>query len=346
MKTNTYQCKNCGGGLIYNPKTGKLKCEYCLTEYSQDEFVDELTSNTKDDPKKRRRQESYCQYHCPTCGAEIITDETTTATFCYYCHSQVILDGKLQGTYLPDKIIPFSISRKEAIKKFEKWISKKKFLVRGFYSKKQIEKMTGVYLPYWLVNCKLEGGIEAVSKRINSWYERGNRYVETEIYQTDRVGDIEINNMPNFALNKLNKDIVNNIFPFKWDGITKFDKKYLLGFQADKHNLGKRYFEEEIYSDLKTLTTQHLKESIFGYNRTEVKECFIDIKEFSCEHALLPVYLLTYKYKDELYYFALNGQTGKTAGRLPLDYKKLILTSIMIAVSLAVALVSLGVYIW
>lgn len=96
-------------------------------------------------------------YTCPSCGAEIVTDETTAATFCYYCHNPVILSGRLSGEFHPDYVIPFAMEKKRAVEIFEQWMKKKRFVPKAFYSEDQIEKISGVYFPYMLYSCRAEG---------------------------------------------------------------------------------------------------------------------------------------------------------------------------------------------
>ena len=36
----------------------------------------------------------------------------------------------------------------------------------------------------------------------------------------------------------------------------------------------------------------------------------------------MPVWMLNIKYKDTMYKYAINGQTGKTVGEFPVDKKK------------------------
>jgi len=38
---------------------------------------------------------------------------------------------------------------------------------------------------------------------------------------------------------------------------------------------------------------------------------------------LLPIYVLTYRYKDRLFRFLVNGQTGKVAGEKPVSWNRI-----------------------
>lgn len=163
MAAITYKCPNCDGGLVFDPASQKYHCEYCLSDFTQEEL-----ERLSPEPNRREanHQESELQepngrepggaeaqpvlYTCPSCGAQIVTDETTAATFCYYCHNPVVLAGRLEGQFRPDYVIPFQIDRQKAEEIFSQWIGRKKYVLEAFYNKKQIESMSGVYFPYWL----------------------------------------------------------------------------------------------------------------------------------------------------------------------------------------------------
>lgn len=109
MAAITYKCPNCGGGLVFDPGTQKYKCEYCLSLFDQQELED--TGPDREDPgqwtegnhgqeEALRRQSGPVEAVsciCPSCGAQVVTDETTAATFCYYCHNPVVIEGRLKG---------------------------------------------------------------------------------------------------------------------------------------------------------------------------------------------------------------------------------------------------------
>lgn len=153
MAAITYKCPNCDGGLIFDPSSQKYHCEFCLSDFTQEEL---------DVPEPEDSQAVL--YTCPSCGAQIVTDETTAATFCYYCHNPVVLSGKLTGRFAPDYVIPFQIDRDKAKEIFAGWIAKKKYVPDAFYSGRQIETMTGVYFPYWLYGCRVDGMLDAQGK--------------------------------------------------------------------------------------------------------------------------------------------------------------------------------------
>ena len=74
-----------------------------------------------------------------------MTDATTAATFCYYCHNPVVLSGKLSGEFLPDYVIPFAMDKKQATGIFLDWIKKKKYIPDDFFKKSDREVLRRVF---------------------------------------------------------------------------------------------------------------------------------------------------------------------------------------------------------
>ncbi|HAE92677.1 MAG TPA: hypothetical protein DCG60_08570, partial [Tissierella sp.] len=102
MATYSYKCPSCGAGIHFKPALQKFKCDFCLSEYTEEEIEDIYIETDKDENRK------LLSYECNSCGAKVVTDDTTTATFCYYCHNPVIISDRLTGDFQPNKMIPFS----------------------------------------------------------------------------------------------------------------------------------------------------------------------------------------------------------------------------------------------
>lgn len=140
MALVSYKCPNCGGSVVFDPKKQKFCCEFCMSEFTKEEMeaaalkstetsssqdesgasgaaengtevqdgtaaaCENETGNAQDTARKNansaKKNEDALVYICPSCGAEVVTDATTAATFCYYCHNPVVLSGKLSGVSL------------------------------------------------------------------------------------------------------------------------------------------------------------------------------------------------------------------------------------------------------
>ena len=73
-------------------------------------------------------QQGMRSYHCPTCGAELVTDETTAASTCAYCGSPVVLSDHLSGAKRPNYVIPFKVDKKTAKETLKNFYKGKIFL--------------------------------------------------------------------------------------------------------------------------------------------------------------------------------------------------------------------------
>ena len=120
MAVVSYKCPCCGAGIAFDSEKQLFKCEYCLSEFTQEQLE---AQTPKVDPVEEERtskadSDEFCEkllsYTCNNCGAEVFADADTVADFCYYCHNPVVCDGRLSGQLKPNKIIPFAFDKAEA----------------------------------------------------------------------------------------------------------------------------------------------------------------------------------------------------------------------------------------
>ncbi len=343
MAVMSYKCPNCGGGLTFDPKKQKLMCEYCLSEFTEEEMV-QLGAETVGEgcgesegipvpesgiadvmENAENGVGEAVAYMCPSCGAEIVTDATTAATFCYYCHNPIVLSGRVSGEYLPDHVLPFSIDKKRAEEIFVNWISKKKFVPHSFYDQSQLEKLSGVYFPYLLYSCQVDGHIQAEAEKLRSWTNGNTRFTEHKQYRVQREGTLDVNNLTRNALSKSNKELVEGVLPFETDAMVPFQTGFLSGFMAEKRDMDSEGFTPEAEEEVRNYTIQNLTSTMNEYSSVRVQNSDTRIRNAKWQYALLPVWVMTYRHKDQdkVYYFAMNGQTGKICGKLPVDKGKL-----------------------
>lgn len=350
MSVLTYKCKNCGGELIFKPEKQEFLCEYCVSSYKQSELEQlepEKNAVTSEDniksEKTSEQTEDIMLYNCSSCGAEIVTDTTTAATFCYYCHNPVVLVKRLGGEFSPDRIIPFKINKDSAIDKFLEWTKKKMFVPKDFYSFNQIEKLTGVYFPYWIIDSDSDSEMRVNANKTRTWTTGQTVYTETSRYELIRQGEIHLEDVIKTALKKANKKLVESVQPFDEKDLQKFSMTYLSGFQAEKRDVEKTEIADEVDANIKGFCETLLKDTMRGYSRLTIMNSNTTIKNIAWEYSLLPVWTMTYKYNNKTYYYAMNGQTGKTCGKLPVDFKKLALVSSGVFVAL-IGLLFIGGY--
>lgn len=334
MSVVSYKCPNCGGNLNFDPESQRLKCEYCLSEFNKNE-VEELTAkNTYDipgqeiieddsDSKNYHIQGSANLYTCPSCGAQVITEPNTSTTNCYYCHNPIVFTKQLSDEFRPSKVIPFQKSKDQALQTFLKWCEHKKFLPDDFSSPRQLENIAGLYVPYWLVDCDTNGYMRGTGKKISSWTQGDYHYTKTDIYSVSRAARMSFSYLPHDASKKADDKIMDSIAPFDYKDLKDFSYSYLSGFISEKYDVTK----EEVYPLIKSRVEQavkrELESSVKGYTTTSMAGSNVQINRTHFHYTLMPVWMLTYQYQGTTYMFAMNGQTGKTFGSVPVSQSKL-----------------------
>ena len=352
MSVVQYKCPNCGASLEFNATKQSFDCEFCMSSFN-DEQLKAVFPENENNPLKTEEKvvdetdftEHTSLYSCPNCGAEIMADDTTSATFCYYCHGPVILSGRLSGKFRPAKVIPFKNNRENAIDTFTKWCKKKWFVPNDFRSFSTLEKISGVYMPFWLADCKVDADVAALGKRIRTWTSGDTRYTETKEYDIRRSGYVDFDGIPADGSSKTDDRLMEAIEPFDYNQFEEFSMSYLSGFLAEKYDVDNLAVFPRIKQRTEDVSLELMRNTMQGYDSVTVTYKNINIIKTNWHYMLLPVWLLTYKFKDKDYFFAMNGQTGKMAGIPPLSIPKMLLfAGILGAIAFGIAMLG-GLYI-
>ena len=342
--TVTYKCPNCEAGLIFDPGKGKFVCEFCLSNFSESELIGDENRQKEEERAKADREFDTAtrEYFCASCGAEIITDESTVASECYYCHNPVVLSGRVSGGLRPNKIIPFKFSKAEAKEIFLRYAKKKKFVPRDYFSDINADKITGIYYPFWVVDADAEANFDADAKRIRTWSMGGYLYTETSRYSVMRSADVHFEDIVMSAIAEEDKRMLEGILPYPSDSHIDFSIPFLQGFAAKKRNIEREALSVEVRDRMDSYARTLISNTVTGYNSVSNERLEMNLRKSHWEYTLMPIWILNYKRGKKNYTYAMNGNTGKLYGELPVSPLKLILSSgaIMVAVTAIITLLS------
>ncbi|MBO4422586.1 MAG: hypothetical protein J5879_04050 [Clostridia bacterium] len=328
-RTEEYKCPACGAALAFSTESGKLRCESCGNEY--DIGVIEAYQNQNagaefkwGDEYKNDLNETLPEmtsYICQSCGAEIITDGTTAATHCPYCDNNVIITEKLTGALKPNGVIPFKLDKNGIKEKIQQFCKGKKLLPKNFFSDKKIDEIQGVYVPVWLFDGKLDGTVTLDGTKSSSYTSGNYRYTETSHYLLNCDGGMSFSKVPVDGSEKMPDDLMNSIEPFDYSQIVPFDGRYLSGFLADRYDKDPDQSIPIASQRMMNSAVNAFAGSVPAYSVT-LRNNGLNLSDPSVKYVLLPVYLFNCTYGGQTYRFAMNGQTGKLVGELPIDKKK------------------------
>ena len=345
----TYKCPSCGASLEFDPTTQKWKCGFCSAEFTEEDLLPKAEAFAQKETEKPAPSEKDSEaavdvlYNCPNCGSQIMTDETTVATHCYYCDSPVVLQGKLTAEMTPDQVLPFLIDKKTAIDRFMKWVKNKKFVPKEFFSREGVEGMSGVYYPHFVTQCEMDGSFSGEGQNISRTETSREIVTKTDYFSFRRQADLIFQNVMRPALKSVNRKLSDGIHPFPLEKAKPFSSAYLSGFLAERRDINASEITEDIRTELTGYIKPILAETI-NYNAYS-GQVSAKVTDQKTDYVLLPTWVLTYKGKKAPdgtpYYYIMNGCTGDICGKLPIDKKRLFRFGLMVgAITFAAACIA------
>ena len=326
-----YKCPCCGGSIEFDTKSQSMKCPYCDTEFDVNAMLENdeaLNDDTPDEINWERsdageftEEDGMDLYVCNSCGGQIVCDEVTAATSCPYCGNPVVFTGKLKGDLRPDLVIPFKLDKNAAKEGFLRHLKGKKLLPKAFKTEAHIEEIKGVYAPFWLFDTDAEAKMRFHATRVRFWSDSNYNYTETRHYALIREGTLGFDNVPVDGSVKLDDDLMDSIEPYDFSETVDFKTAYLSGFLADKYDVSSEDSIPRANERIKNSTADAFTQTTVGYSSVFPERTYIKTKSGRVRYALLPVWLMTTEWNGKRYIFAMNGQSGKFVGNLPMDKK-------------------------
>ena len=326
------KCPCCGGAIEFNTGTQNMKCPYCDTEFdisamqqaadtSANIGQDNFQWNTQSGQWQSDEISGMCVYTCNSCGGEIVADATTGATTCPYCDNPVVMTGQFAGGLRPNLIIPFKYDKAAAKKALNNYIASKKMVPKIFKDQNHIDEIKGVYVPHWLFTGTAVASANFSAQKIRHWSDSNYNYTETSYFDCYRNGNMNFANIPVDGSSKMDDTLMESIEPFDISDAVDFNTAYMAGYFADKYDVDLEASIPRANERVKNSIVSALERTVRDRMFTNIipKSSQVDIANGSYAYALYPVWILNTTWNGKKYTFAMNGQTGKFVGDLPLD---------------------------
>lgn len=357
--TLEYKCPCCGGRIEFDPNFQKMRCPYCDTEFdvetlkSLDEELNKTAapdtydwSESAGGEWQEGETDGMRIYVCNSCGGEIVCDENTAATKCPYCDNPVVMKGQFSGDLKPDFVIPFKLDKAAAKAGLFKHLVGKRLLPRIFKDKNHIDEIKGVYVPFWLFDGQADADISYHATRVRRWSDSKNDYTETSHYSIYRGGDLSFAKVPVDGSSQMPDDLMESIEPFNFSEAVDFQTAYLAGYLADKYDVDAAQSVDRANQRIKNTTEHEFAKTVVGYDSVVPENSSVRISGGKAKYALYPVWILNTTYNGQKYIFAMNGQTGKFVGNLPLDKGAFAKWWALVGAISAAAAFAIGYLIW
>lgn len=328
-----YKCPCCGGAIAFDAALQKMKCPYCDTEFEIETLAgyhDELQRDRSDDLQWEIDSEhmwqtdgtdGLCSYVCKSCGGEIVGDENTAATSCPFCGNPVVMTERISGLLKPDYVIPFKMDKMAAKEALRKHYMGKRLLPKIFQDENHIDEVKGIYVPFWLFDAEAEADIRYKATRIRTWRDTRYNYVETSYYAVLRSGKMTFERVPVDGSEKMADNLMESLEPFDFSEAVDFQAAYLAGYLADKYDVDAGQSTNRANERIRRSTEDAFAATVAGYTSVMREAGSIRLHNGKVKYALFPVWILNTTWNGRKYTFAMNGQSGKMVGDLPLDKK-------------------------
>ena len=356
------KCPGCGAtDISVNPKTGKLRCNFCKNEFESEKVNgletditklegDIIGSGTQD---IQESAQDIITLKCEGCGAEVVIDTSeSTQARCHWCRSTLSINKQISNGSVPDVVLPFNLTKADAKQLIENFVGKRKFFAHPrFKAEFTTDNIMGVYFPYMVVDVnshvKLVGkGEHEVRSYIRKQGDRQVTYYDADLYEVEREFDLTIEGLTiessSERLNKNAKDktnnIINSIMPFDIENCAKYNANYLKGYTSEKRDTNIDELRPIVDAQSKDIARFAANETLKHYDRGV---CWsneqLDVKGKQWKSAYLPVWLYSYQQvksedKKTLHYVAVNARTKETMGSVPIHMPKLLGVSAILEV--------------
>ena len=328
------KCPCCGGALQFDDKKQLTVCPYCDSQFTAEDlkaYTQELDSHEQEDTSwdesmvqayTNEDKEGIKIYSCDSCGGEIVVEETTSSTSCPYCGNNLLVAKELAGDLKPNYVIPFKNDKEAVMESLKKFFKKKPLLPSSFAKDNVIEEIKPLYVPFWLFDADVDGKVRFKGETTRRWSDANYDYKETKYYSIFRGGQIAFDHVPVDGSKKMEDQLMESIEPYNFDEAEEFNAAFLAGIAADRYDVSKDETFGRATERFRDGTVQAFRGDISGYENVKVEESNLQFSNTNACYALYPVWILNTKWKDKSFRFAINGQTGKTAGNLPISVGK------------------------
>lgn len=342
------KCTGCGMGMRFDPTSQMLKCDSCGNKQTVvNQTLDNVSMSsgyTQDYEMAGNEQDASSEYYestlytCPNCGAEVMSDTDTAVTFCNFCGSSVMLEGRLVKMIPPSYVVPFKKTKESVQEEYKNFMKKALYAPKEMREEGTLEKIRGIYMPYWVYEFEANGEVTFPGKTS----QRHGDYIYTKHYQLSCPTQAHYEGATFDASSTFLDELSDAISPFQMKDSKPFHAGYLSGFYADTADVQADVYEKEARQ---TVATDLGARLING--KQELKRFNADPNQSNVESlmqtknrrmAYFPVWFLAVRHKDQVSYAVFNGQTGKMAADIPIDYKKYLIGSLLISLPIMLVL--------
>lgn len=340
-------CPSCSASIQFNPSSSKLSCPYCgfeeeiaKPEQEKDQIAEEINFEDALNRSNFNWGDEKKIVICDTCAGESVYDALEIANVCPYCGSNHLMESSAENALAPNGVCPFEITQEQADANFQRWIKGKLFAPNEAKRKAKADEFLGVYLPYWTFDTKTASQYSAqygINRTVTD--REGKTRVETDWYSTSGFYQQFIDDFLVRATTRYEEGLLKKVEPFQTNRSIAYQKNYLTGYIAERYSIGLEDGWKIAQNGIHNQLHNEIEQQIMlrhGAHQVRALRFSTTHSNITFKYVMLPLWVSSFRYKDKVYQFLVNGQTGKVGGQSPISAIKVTFAVLAILAIVAV----------
>jgi hypothetical protein len=349
-----YPCAACGAQAEWNPARQLLVCSFCGTAapFTVDDsgalVEHDLVAALRAIPDTDRGWlEEKRTVQCQSCKAVSVFDSARVGQNCDFCGSPSLVDyAEIRAPIRPQGVLPFKVDQGKVREQIRRWFGSKWLAPNNLKSHALIDRVHGVYIPYWTFDAHVVCPWEA---------EAGHYYYTTETYRDNQgrtqrrqvrhvrwepaSGEVRhfFDDEPIPGTHGVRRDLLKQIEPFATSELVGYDTAYVSGFVVEHYQVVLFEAAEHSLQSMHQKLMELCAAQIPGDTHRNL-EIHPTYSGRTFKHVLVPVWLLSYTYGATIYQVVVNGYSGSIAGDYPKSWWKIALLVIVVLIVVVIAL--------
>lgn len=347
-KKHEFPCQACGAKLVFDPNEDDLACTHCgQVQHVEKNDGQAINEYSLEEARKRARRvpvrelsEGGTEVNCTSCGAVYVVNGQ--ASRCPFCDSPVVLDHSDREVIVPESLLSFRVDRRHAQHMFKKWVAARWFAPNDLKHRARAHGMDGVYLPHWTYSSSTRTSYTGMKGR---YYYIEERYTDKEGKRKTRrirktrwrpaFGTVfaDFDDVLVCGSRSLPMGLVRRLEPWDLEELRPYKPDYLSGFSAERYGVDLEQGFSVAQERMETSIRSAIRRDIGG-DAQIITSLRIKHRKVGFRHLLLPLWISSFRYQENVYRFAVNARSGKVSGERPYSVAKIALA---VAAGLAIA---------
>jgi hypothetical protein len=332
-------------------------CPYCGNQQAIDDLQRPSTHVELDFASAKERfsalsTEEIRVVHCKACGGESTLPPNIEAADCDFCGTRLVVTGPTSKAMKPQYVLPFMLDRKKAEEAFRAWLKKLWFAPNALKKLASIkDPLKGIYFPFWTYDSQTETdytglrGIdyqETITERDSNGNTTTRTVTKTRWYPVSGHISQFFDDVLIPASKSLPEALTRKLDDWNLASMVSYNPAVLTGFKSETYSTTLESGFEDAKEKMQATIERLIRQDIGG-DKQQISSQNSRFLQVTFKYIQLPVWTLTYRFREKFYQVLVNGQNGSVAGKRPWSAIKITL-AILAGIAIGVGIYLIWYY--